>query len=82
MRKIIFPQLIKGKNFAQKLKFSNKNNMVYSRVHNRWNEVFFKILKKPSIVQNKKLPHMKAFCPCIDIFFLKNPITKNKKTKN
>ena len=32
MRKIIFPQFIKGKNFAQKLKFSNKNNMVYVRV--------------------------------------------------
>ena len=26
---------------------------IYSQVHNRWNEVFFKIMKKPSIVQKK-----------------------------
>jgi hypothetical protein len=30
-------------------------------VHISWNKAFFKILKKPSIVQNEKLPHMKAF---------------------
>ena len=38
----------------------------YSRVHYRWNEVFFKILKKSSIVQKKRLPHMKNFSLCID----------------
>jgi hypothetical protein len=38
----------------------------YSRVHISWNKAFFKILKKPSIVQNKKLPHMKAFSLFID----------------
>ena len=30
----------------------------YSRVHISWNKAFFKILKKPSIVQEKMVPHM------------------------
>ena len=34
---------------------------MYSRVHISWNKAFFKILKKPSIVQKEKLPHLKAF---------------------
>ena len=38
---------------------SSKN--VYSRVHISSDEVFSKILKKPSIVQKKIMPHMKAF---------------------
>ena len=33
---------------------------MYSRVQKSWNEVFFKILKKPSIVQKKMIPHMKG----------------------
>jgi hypothetical protein len=33
----------------------------YSRVHISLDEVFSKILKKPSIVQKKMIPHMKAF---------------------
>ncbi len=33
----------------------------YSRVHISSDEVFSKILKKPSIVQKKMIPHMKAF---------------------
>ena len=33
----------------------------YSRVHISSDEVFSKILKKPSIVQKKMMPHMKAF---------------------
>jgi hypothetical protein len=33
----------------------------YSRVHISSDEVFPKILKKPSIVQKKMIPHMKAF---------------------
>ena len=33
----------------------------YSRVHFSSDEVFSKILKKPSIVQKKTIPHMKAF---------------------
>ena len=35
--------------------------MWYSRVHISLDEVFSKILKKPSIVQKKMIPHMKAF---------------------
>ena len=34
---------------------------VYSRVHISSDEVFSKILKKPSTVQKKMTPHMKAF---------------------
>ena len=34
---------------------------MYSRVHISSNEVFSKILKKPSIVQKKMIPHMKVF---------------------
>jgi hypothetical protein len=34
---------------------------MYSRVHISSDEVFSKILKKPSIVQKKMIPHMKAF---------------------
>jgi hypothetical protein len=34
---------------------------MYSRVHITSDEVFSKILKKPSIVQKKMIPHMKAF---------------------
>jgi hypothetical protein len=34
---------------------------LYSRVHISSDEVFSKILKKPSIVQKKMIPHMKAF---------------------
>ena len=32
----------------------------YSRVHISWNELFFKILKKPSLMQKYEIPHMKA----------------------
>ena len=39
---------------------------MYSRVHISSDEVFSKILKKPSIVQKKQLPHMKAFSLAID----------------
>ena len=35
--------------------------LTYSRVHISSDEVFSKILKKPSIVQKKMMPHMKAF---------------------
>ena len=35
--------------------------IAYSRVHISSDEVFSKILKKPSIVQKKMIPHMKAF---------------------
>ena len=34
---------------------------IYSRVHISSDEVFSKILKKPSIVRKKMIPHMKAF---------------------
>jgi hypothetical protein len=37
------------------------SNGMYSRVHISSDEVFSKILKKPSIVQKKMIPHMKAF---------------------
>ena len=32
----------------------------YSRVQKSWNEVFFKILEEPSIVQKKLIPHIKG----------------------
>ena len=45
-----------------KLKFFLKNSWnLYSRVHISSDEVFSKILKKPSIVKKKMIPHMKAF---------------------
>ena len=54
---------------------------MYSRVHISWNEVFSKILKKPSIVQKWMIPHMKAFSLFIDKkqnkFFFEKP--NNKK---
>ena len=31
---------------------------MYSRVQKNWNEVFFKILEEPSIVQKKMIPHI------------------------
>ena len=34
--------------------------LVYSRVQKNWNEVFFKILEEPSIVQKKMIPHIKG----------------------
>ena len=41
--------------------FVDKNNWYYhSRVHISSDEVFSKILKKPSIVQKKMIRHMKA----------------------
>jgi hypothetical protein len=46
----------------------------YSRVHISSDEVFSKILKKPSIVQKKMIPHMNAFG-------LFNKIKKKKKKK-
>jgi hypothetical protein len=39
----------------------NQSTETYSRVHISSDEVFSKMLKKPSIVQKKMLPHMKAF---------------------
>ena len=32
----------------------------YSRVQKNWNEVFFKIMEEPSIVQKKMIPHIKG----------------------
>ena len=34
--------------------------VVYSRVHKRWQSFFSKILKEPSIVQKKMIPHIKG----------------------
>ena len=34
---------------------------MYSRVHISSDELFSRILKKPSIVQKKMIPHMEAF---------------------
>ena len=36
-------------------------HILYSRVHISSDEVFSKILKKPSIVQKKMIPHMNDF---------------------
>jgi hypothetical protein len=38
-----------------------------SRVHDIWNKVFFKILKKPFLVQKETIPHMKAKLIFIDM---------------
>ena len=57
----------------------------YSRVHISSDKAFFKILKKPSIVQKQTPPHMKAMVIFIEknkIIGLKNPITENKSKKN
>ena len=58
----------------------------YSRVHISSDKAFFKILKKPSIVQKKTLPHMKALVIFIEKkqkhFFLKKPIKQKQKTKH
>ena len=60
----------------------------YSRVHISWNELFFKILKKPSLMQKYEIPHMKAKLIFIEkklkqnfFFFWKiqQPKTKNQK---
>ena len=50
----------------------------YSRVHISSDEVFSKILKKPSIVQKKMMPHIKAFPP-VDLhwFFEISSVTGN-----
>ena len=45
----------------------------YSRVHKRWQSFFSKILKKPSIVQKKMIPHIKG----LDF----SPIWSKKKFK-
>ena len=39
----------------------------YSRVQKSWNEVFFKILKKPSIVQKKMIPHMNGLLVFLEV---------------
>jgi hypothetical protein len=57
----------------------------YSRVHISSDEVFSKILKKPSIVQKKMIPHMKAF-GLFDkmkqfLFFLKKKIQNGRLKK-
>ena len=52
----------------------------YSRVQKSWNEIFFKILKKPSIVQKKMIPHIKG----LDFpqRWSKKKIQAQKQTKN
>ena len=47
---------------------------MYSRVQKSWNEVFFKIMKKPSIVKKKMIPHIKG----LD-FFYRGEARKNSK---
>ena len=42
------------------------NLQLYSHVHISSDKVFFKILKKPSVMQKKKLPDVKAFSLFID----------------
>ena len=55
--------------------------LTYSRVQKSWNELFFKILKKPSIVQKKTIPHMKAKLILIGKKTKKNCSWKPQKPK-
>ena len=50
------------KNYLQRISEGRRLRIpvMYSRVQKSWNEVFFKILKKPSIVQKKMIPHIKG----------------------
>ena len=55
------PRLFQSEKTKQKRFELSKNHLpIYSRVHFSSDEVFSKILKKPSIVQKKMIPHMKA----------------------
>ena len=49
---------------------------IYSRVHKSWNSFFSKILEKPSIVQKKMLPHIKAWV------FLRESVSTNVWREN
>ena len=53
----------------------------YSRVHISLNEVFSKILKIPSIVQKKMIPHMKAFGLSNKMKQKKSKIKKNQNDR-
>ena len=54
----------------------------YSCVHISSDEVFAKILKKPSIVQKKMMPHMKAFGLFYKMKQKKSKIKNQKKIQN
>ena len=53
----------------------------YSRFHKCWNEVFFKIMTKTSLVQKKTIPYMKAKLILIGEKTKKHFILKNPKTQ-
>ena len=70
---IIMGRIQKGRDLPSVKKFEKKTGSIcvaistpiYSRVHISSGAAFFKILKKPSIVQRKMILHMKA-----NIFFI------------
>ena len=59
-----------GHDFRQE----SATKMKYSRVHKSSDSFFSKILEKPSIVQKKVIPHIKA-----KVFFIGNKQKRKKK---
>ena len=51
----------------------------YSRLHIRSDEIFFKIMKKPSIVQKEMIPHMNGLLVFIEIKQKKKIVEKKIK---
>ena len=49
-----------GDEIKSKQAYKRDRTLIYSRVQKNWNEVFFKILEEPSIVQKKMIPHIKG----------------------
>ena len=66
------------------MEWKMKLKISYSRVHISSDEVFSKILKKPSIVQKKTIPHMKGKVVFIGKkpFFLKVSFIRESRVSN
>ena len=67
---------------CKEMKYSVQNTTIVC-ILSSCNEVFSKILKKPSIVQKWMIPHMKAFRYFIDTkqFFFEKPNNQKQKAK-
>jgi hypothetical protein len=71
---------------TQNFYYRRTHVLAYSHVHISSDEVFSKILKKPSIVQKKMIPHMKGFglynkMKQKKIFFVKKKIQNGRLKK-